>query len=301
MATSDRWLSPLRYPGGKARLANYLSDLFDHQFGFMELEIWIEPFAGGAGAGLTLLDAGVVEEVWLYDKNPAIAALWRTILTDGDTFASRVEATTPNMTMWTDAKHTLAAVAAGQQLDDSEVAFAAFITNRCSRSGIITPAAGPMGGNAQSGRWRLDSRFNGPALANRLRHVASLSGLRFTEADAVDRIRDLDDCGFEHEVLLFVDPPYFAEGNRLYPTGMTADDHGHLAVALNGSPARWILTYDAHPAVLDLYRDRRILEFQIPHSANQHRRGHEYVIFSDNTQVHPERPIMAKGAQRWVA
>lgn len=301
MEGASRYPSPLRYPGGKARLAPYLADLYSHQFGSMELEIWIEPFAGGAGAGLALLEAEHVEEVWLYDTNPAIAAFWRTILTRGDTFASRIESTVPTMWLWNEAKQTLSAVAAGQQVDDTALAYAAFIINRCSRSGIITPAAGPIGGKSQTGRWNIGSRFNSLALAARLRHVAALPGLRFTEADAIDRITDLDDCGFHEEVLILVDPPYISEGNRLYTDGMTEMDHRRLASALNASPARWILTYDAHPDVLDLYRDRRILEFQIPHSANQHRAGHEYVVFSDNTQVHSERPIMNKGAQRWVA
>src|SRR5690625_5109627 len=50
-----RYLSPLRYPGGKARMASALGDLFDRQVSMLDIEVWIEPFAGGAGAGLTLL------------------------------------------------------------------------------------------------------------------------------------------------------------------------------------------------------------------------------------------------------
>lgn len=47
--------------------------------GYLDLSVWFEPFAGGLGAGLKLLDAGVVEQVWFCEANPALAAFWRTI------------------------------------------------------------------------------------------------------------------------------------------------------------------------------------------------------------------------------
>jgi len=44
-----RYLSPLRYPGGKARLAPYLARLISAQT--IVPQHYAEPFAGGAGAG----------------------------------------------------------------------------------------------------------------------------------------------------------------------------------------------------------------------------------------------------------
>lgn len=69
-----RYLSPLRYRGGKARMARFLGEMFAQQIGAMDIEVWIEPFAGGAGAGLALLEARAVGEVWLTEKNPPDAA-----------------------------------------------------------------------------------------------------------------------------------------------------------------------------------------------------------------------------------
>ena len=42
--------SPLRYPGGKAKLTNVLQAIIDENF--REKPTYIEPFAGGAGAAL---------------------------------------------------------------------------------------------------------------------------------------------------------------------------------------------------------------------------------------------------------
>ena len=51
--------SPLRYPGGKNRLAPFISLLI--QKSKIERPIYIEPFAGGAGVALSLLLDSVVD------------------------------------------------------------------------------------------------------------------------------------------------------------------------------------------------------------------------------------------------
>ena len=47
-----RYASPLRYPGGKASLSNFLTDVID--LNDLRDCVYFEPYAGGAGAGLTL-------------------------------------------------------------------------------------------------------------------------------------------------------------------------------------------------------------------------------------------------------
>lgn len=157
--TPPRYVSPLRYPGGKARMSTYLADLFLHQAGYMDVEVWLEPFAGGAGAGLTLLEAGAVEDVWLIEKNPAVAAFWRHATTDGEALAARVADTTPTMALWSWSREVVAA-GAGDQPGD--LGYAAFIVNRCSRSGMVTPKVGPMGGKANPGNGLSGPDSTGP-------------------------------------------------------------------------------------------------------------------------------------------
>lgn len=297
-----RYLSPLRYPGGKARMAGYLADMFADQVSCLDIEVWIEPFAGGAGAGLALLDADAVGEVWLTERNPAIAALWRTALADPAGLASRVEVTRPDLAMWDDARSLVTAATEGRRVEDSELAFAALILNRCSRSGIVAPRVGPMGGWNQDGKWTVASRWNGPALAARIHHLGTLARrIRFTEGDAVHAISDLGGSGIEDEVLVFVDPPYLREGNRLYAHGMSTGDHRRLAAALNSCPARWLLTYDDEPAVpRDLYPDRRVLAYRIPNTANRHRLATEYAVLSDNLAMSGLPELLPGSEATWV-
>ncbi|MTO65030.1 DNA adenine methylase, partial [Turicibacter sanguinis] len=53
--------SPLRYPGGKVKLYNYVRDLLKENN--LLGETYIEPFAGGAGLALKLLICGDVKRI----------------------------------------------------------------------------------------------------------------------------------------------------------------------------------------------------------------------------------------------
>ena len=62
-------LSPLRYPGGKAALAGFFEDLI----GCLDIvnPHYVEPYAGGAGAGIALLAEDVVERITINDMETA--------------------------------------------------------------------------------------------------------------------------------------------------------------------------------------------------------------------------------------
>lgn len=95
------------------------------------------------------------------------------------------------------------------------------------------------------------------------------------DGSGIEFIEELDGCGFEEEVFLFADSPYIGVGNRLNAAGMDQDAHERLATALQTCPSRWVLTYNAHPDVLDLYCDCAVHEFEIPHTADQQGIGRE--------------------------
>src|SRR5690348_14437020 len=71
------YISPLRYPGGKAALAPFLAQLMADQR--PRPNVYVEPFAGGGGAALRLLYGEYVDRVILNDLNPGIAAFWRSV------------------------------------------------------------------------------------------------------------------------------------------------------------------------------------------------------------------------------
>lgn len=296
--SARRYISPLRYPGGKAPMARWLSAMLDQQTATLGIEVWLEPFAGGAGAGLSLLDSGAIAELWLVDNNPAIAAFWEEAVTHSEAFANRIERITPDLAVYDAAREILAAPAT---VERDELALATFIVNRCSRSGIVAPTSGPIGGRKQDGAWTIASRWNGAGLADRIRHLGALSpSIRTHHGDGIAFLRELDGSGIEHEVIAFVDPPYLREGNRLYTSGFGEQTHRLLAETLNAGAYHWMLTYDDEPAVADtLYPDRRVLPYEIRNTTNRARVAREFAVFSDRLHV-PSGALINGRGRAWV-
>lgn len=165
---------------------------------------------------------------------------------------------------------------------------------------MVLPNVGPIGGARQHGQYTIASRFNGPKLADRIRAVAAL-GRRFRplSGDGIGYVEELDGAvGIEVEVFVFVDPPYPGVGNALYAQGMTGTEHERLARALAATPAAWVATYDAHPEIASLYREHRVFEFAIAHTAHRAAVGSEYLIAPHHVAI-PGRNPLGKG--HWQA
>ncbi|MCL6424452.1 hypothetical protein Bequi_13865 [Brachybacterium sp. JHP9] len=281
---APRYLSPLRYPGGKARMAPWLAEAFWGSQGLLGLpvEVWLEPFGGGAGAALAALESHGLPEAWIVEANPALAAFWLEITgDDAERFARRVEETVPGLpAFWAARERVVDALVAGADGHDLfELGWAAFVLNRCSRSGMVIGNVGPIGGKAQSGRDIVSSRWNGSALAQRIRRIRE-HGSRFKvfAGDGISYLEDLPDSGFGEEVFVFADPPYIGVGDRLYAHGLDRAGHERLAAAIHGLPCAWALTYDVHPDVLSLYPEAEVWEFAAPQTTGRSRVGSEYLV-----------------------
>jgi DNA adenine methylase len=124
---------------------------------------YVEPFAGGAGVALRLLFDEFVDEVVLNDLNPGIAAFWRSMFTDTDALLERVAACDLTIDEW----HQQRSVYLEGAADDLDLGFATFYLNRTNRSGILD--ARPIGGLEQTGKWRIDARFDREKLSARMR------------------------------------------------------------------------------------------------------------------------------------
>lgn len=280
-----RYLSPLRYPGGKAKLAPFLARVLQAQHPVPTQ--YAEPFAGGAGAALRLLVDGAVEHVHLNDLNPGIAAFWRAATTHSDGLAELVAGTTPSIEVW----HQQASIYRHGTGSDLELGFATFFLNRTNRSGIL--GGRPIGGLEQAGAWKLDARWNAAALAARIERVGRLAHrITVTELDARDFLAALPAPA---ETLVYVDPPYMMQGDRLYLDTFSAHDHSQLAAVLRAGEFPWVLTYDQHPKVDELYADVQRDDFLIPYSAQVKQIGREAIVFSRDLVV-PGGPFTRQDA-----
>ncbi|WP_430867202.1 DNA adenine methylase [Demequina aurantiaca] len=257
--------SPLRYPGGKATLAGF----FESTIKALGLDkpTYIEPYAGGAGAGLELLLKDVVGMVVINDLDPAIHACWKAMVTDADAFLVLLAKTPLSIDEWR-TQREIYRRRHENDLDPLALGFATFYLNRTSRSGVL--GAGVIGGFAQSGSYKIDARYNKHALRGRIEKLAELSGkIRVTKQDGAARLREYLP---KDNVFAYVDPPYVEKGSSLYMSAFEEQDHIELAKVLNGrSNGNWVLTYDNADLIRSLYRARNVSEFRLLYSA--HLRG----------------------------
>ena len=90
--------SPLRYPGGKGKLEPFMELLIKqtgHQGG-----VYVEPFAGGAGIALELLEKEVVNDIVINDLDKGIYSFWRAILTETDRFIAKLAVVPLTLNEW---------------------------------------------------------------------------------------------------------------------------------------------------------------------------------------------------------
>jgi DNA adenine methylase len=272
---SERYLSPLRYPGGKGRLAGFVGGLLAAQPS--KPNRYVEPFAGGAGVALSLLYNEYVDEVVLNDLDKGVAAFWRAVFEHTDDLTKLVQTCRPTVDEW-HVQHDRYTRKVG---GDLELGFATFFLNRTNRSGILN--ARPIGGLDQSGQWAIDARFKADRLADRIRFIASYgSRVTLCEEDGIALIkRHVGDP----RSFVYADPPYLNQGDDLYLNTLTWEDHVRLAKHLR-SRSGWFLTYDNDPRVAkELYSGLRCASFEIAHTAAVQYVGRECAVFADSLVV----------------
>ena len=288
-----RSLSPLRYPGGKSRLADYLARLVSAQD--PRPREYAEPFAGGAGAALRLLANEEVRYAHINDLDPGIAAFWRTLFASTEDFSQLILEANLSIDEW----HRMRDIYANPtQYGDLELGFATFYLNRTNRSGILR--ARPIGGLEQTGNWKIDARFNRDDLADKVRYVGEYRNrVTVSELDARDFLVKMERDATD--ILVYVDPPYLVQGERLYLDGLSYDDHKQLAAQLRAVDLPWFMTYDADERIPnELYAGLRCASFDIAHTAATQHIGSEYAVFAAGITV-PDLEIIRGNTARWVA
>ncbi|HMP04667.1 MAG TPA: DNA adenine methylase [Gemmatales bacterium] len=270
-----RYQSPLRYPGGKALLAGLLEDVLD--LNNLRGVTYYEPFAGGAGAALVLLERNAVSELFLNDLDARVYAFWRASLNQTSKMIERTMNVPLSIKEWKRQKEICRLPSRHAQID---VAFAAFYMNRCNRSGVLT-GAGPIGGMEQSGEWKLDERFYREELASRIAAIGrNRDRIHMSRLDAIDFLKSKLPSGRgRHGSFVYLDPPYVVKGQRLYLNAYDERAHGNLAkYMLNQHRTPWLMSYDDTDLIRGLYSANKIHRLSIDYKLHEKRTAEELII-----------------------
>jgi len=272
------YLSPLRYPGGKRKLANFVklmfvtNDLVGGEYA--------EPYAGGAGIALALLFDQYVRAVHINDLDRAVYAFWHSVLNASEGLCRLIQNTPITPDEW----HRQKDVQDDPDASMLALGFSTFFLNRTNRSGII--GGGMIGGERQAGDWKLDARFTKPDLVRRIRRIAKhRQRIHLSNMDASDFMSDVAPA-LPEDTLCYLDPPYYAKGRReLYANSYEPRDHGEMADLVRTTNRPWIVSYNDVPEVRTLYQGFRRLNYVLSYSVRRRYKGDEVMFFSHDLRL----------------
>lgn len=243
----NKRLSPLRYPGGKSKLADYLMS----HMNLDKTEILCSPYAGGSSVELALLYANVFKKLKINDVDFGVFSLFTLIKEFPEALTLEIQNRIPNHSDYIEARKLIKNDYINA--DMFEAAYSLLLVNRLAFSGIYK--ANPLGG-LRGTKESLLSRWNADDLCNRIMKIHRMRD-RFTVYNQ-DALEFIEENYWHERALLLIDPPYYDKGKDLYLHYYKEDDHYNLQFLLDQlyketPQADVIVTYDDVPFIENIY------------------------------------------------
>jgi len=271
-----RYSTPLRYPGGKSKLANFIklvlikNKLLDGHYA--------EPYAGGAGIAFHLLLDSYVKHIHINDLNASVYAFWHSVVQDTENLCRLIRDTPVTIKSWKKQKSIQDDTKNHSTL---EIGFSTFFLNRTNRSGIIN--GGIIGGKEQNSYWTLDARFNKQALISRIEKISNQKeNITLYNQDAAQFIVKTIPS-LPTKSLIYLDPPYYVKGRGLYQNYYGHNEHVAIAKLVSSKIKRyWIVSYDDAPEIRKMYTGYRKIGYKLSYSTAERYKGSEIMFFCED-------------------
>ena len=239
--------SPLRYPGGKSRVALRLLPFMPE--GHAEYR---EPFIGGAGIFLRKPKA---QRNWINDLHPGLYAFWRALRDHFEAFAELCRAQPTDdlratFQHWIDRRDLMEA-RGDEALVERAVQF--YFINRTVWYGRVVYDPG------RESRLYFSNPDGWGKLDKKLKHLQrcsrKLQGVTITCSPFEECVTNASADDF-----IYADPPYYRDSldhpcSRLYGGHFAVKQHTVLRDLLAASPAKVMVSYDDRDEVRELYSD----------------------------------------------
>lgn len=262
-------VSLLRYPGSKDKLWRYIKRRLPDNIQFPLVASidpceYREPFVGSGAIALRILsDLSPRSRVWLNDKDYWLVCLWNAIRDTPNELIEEIRSFTPSPESFQKFKED-----DGNTKTDIVIAgFRKLAIHQMSFSGFGWKAGSVIGGRNQTNPlYTVSCRWSPIHLAEKIRKSHKLlnrfRSLRITSKDFADVMDNAP-----HSAFCYLDPPYVEKGPILYKHGMPSHDmHHRLAETVLKSRANWLLSYDDHPLVREMYSGCDIEEISVTYS-----------------------------------
>jgi DNA adenine methylase len=108
-------------------------------------------------------------------------------------------------------------------------------------------------GMTQSSPYKIDCRFNKVQIAKSIRESSAL--IQTVDIIFGDGINFLEDhaLAMKAHSFVYIDPPYVTNGHKLYRYFFDEPEHERLADAVDELRTPWLISYDNHQLIRDLY------------------------------------------------
>lgn len=281
----------IRYPGSKEKLADQIFSYFPDQVRF---HLWAssakweyrEPFFGSGAIGFRVLDRLSPESpIWINDIDKGIVSLWQSVHKQPQKLLDRIARFKPSAEAFYEFKSN-----DGSDMTLTlETGFRKLALHQMSVSGFGAMSGGPLGGrNQENAKYPVDCRWNPERLR---RHVVKchkamrrFPNFRISHGDFSELIDNAPD-----KCCVYLDPPYVEKGKQLYKYNLEHDGHLRLRECLAQCGAWWVLSYDDHHSVRELYGDCDIKPLEVTYTnavckTVKRPKNGEIVIFPKNKQ-----------------
>ena len=261
--------SPLRYPGGKSRIAQIIHQHLPRHQEYREI------FFGGGGIFFYKSKA---KKNWINDLHPGLYAFWKTLRDNYNGFVNLCrKQDTRNLKDifqgWVVRKDLMTAIGDNNLL---ERAVQYYFLNRTVWMGrvIYNPSLASRLYFSNPSGWSIEKKI--PHLKQ---CSDKLQGVKITCLPFEQCLDDVD-----KETLIYVDPPYYRDSldvatSKLYDYSFSIDDHTRLRDAMKSLKAQIVISYDDCAMIRNLYIGWRIIPLQWTY-CGKHVAGKEILILS---------------------
>lgn len=252
-----RYRSPLRYPGGKQRAIDQISQVFPGS-----AREYREPLVGGGSVYFHARSIALAKKYWINDKFKELISFWQAV--QNQAICHKLKNELEELQAgFQSAEHIAEHIKeyfhkarAEQPISEYREALLFFFFNRVTFSG--TTQAGGFSSAASLRRFTVSS------IERLIPMPEALAGTRITNLDFEDVI-----CEPGADVFIFIDPPYYT-ASKLYGHGgsLHSFDHERLALCLEKSQHRFLITYDDCEEIRELYRWTKIQNWSLQYGMN---------------------------------
>jgi DNA adenine methylase len=238
-----------RYHGGKKKIAdNIVNDIASCDFG-----TFVDVFTGGGSISVEMLNRRPQTKIIMNDLDKYMSAFWDTLC-----HKQRTEQLVNILNSF--GNPTIASfmklrnrINKKDHFPQDFMAFLAVFFNRTTFSGIFK--SGPLGGRDQSGKYKINSRYNLKKIVERIYELSAALQKTKSKCYQKDFREIIEKYGDNENCFLYLDPPYMKQGKVLYNVAMSKNDFEDMAAMLKKTKCKWIVSHDNYYPFISLFKN----------------------------------------------